>query len=138
MKKNTLSKGIMIYWIAILCLAGFYSIESFYDYFRGNEEFNYRIILRVFTLIGISYLLVNIFLGLFKKPEYTIPFLLIVTKFSYLTGILGLTAMVMDASGLTQAPDVYPFAGVCVFVALSGYLSSLWFKTRYQNAMQLE
>lgn len=135
--KNTLSKVIIIYWIVVLTMAGGFSIESFFDLFRGTEEFSYRIILRLFTLTGILYLLGKLFSGLSKQAAYSIPVLSIIFRFSYLTGILGLTAIIMHISNLARSSDAYLFGGVCCILGLSAYLSNMWFKRNYQT-MQLE
>jgi hypothetical protein len=129
--KDALSKVIMIYWIAILGIAGFFAIESFYDFFRGNEEFSYRIILRSVTLIGILYLLANLFSGLSKRAEHSIPVLLTVARFSYLVGLLGVTTVVMHVSGMVKSNDAFIFGGACGLIAICGYLSSMWFRRSY-------
>lgn len=127
-KTDTISKVIMIYWIIMLSIAAFYSVESFYNFFTGNENFSYRIILRSFTLIAVFYGLISLLIGLFKDVEYSKPVLAIVTKFSYLVAVLGLTFLVMHLFNVIDAPIAYPVAGVFGLIALSGYLSNLWFK----------
>lgn len=134
---DTLSKVIIAYWIAVLCVATFYSIESFADFLSGNEDFTYRIILRAVALIAILYVLVKLIMGLFRKVSNSLGILRIITRYSYLIGLLGLVAIVMHLSNLARSFDVYLFGGVCGFIAFSGYLSNWWFKRNYQT-MQLE
>ena len=132
--KTPLSKIIMVCWVALLGMATFYAIESFADFFRGNEDFNYRIILRTFTLIAILYALAYLAIGLFKKVPNSIRLLKILSKYSYLMGLCGLIAVVMRVGNMTDATDAYSFGAVCGFVTLFGFLSHMWFKKKYYMA----
>ena len=130
---DTLSKVIIAYWIAVLCVVTFYSIDSFADFLSGNEDFNYRIILRAFGLIAIIYCLADLTVGLFKKVLYSLRLLKILARYSYWLGLLGLVVIIMQFSGIFKTPDAYLIGGVCGFIALSGYLSNLWIKRNYPN-----
>ena len=129
-----ISKVIIVCWLVLLSIAAFYAIESFADFFRGNENFSYRLILRTFTLIAILYVLVNLAIGLFKDVEHSLRLLKILSKYSYVMGLFGLIAVVMQLANLTDASDAYSFAAACGFVTLFGFLSHMWFKKKYYMA----
>lgn len=124
----------MVCWIALLSMATFYAMESFADFFRGDEDFSYRLILRAFTLVAILYVLANLVIGLFKNVEYSIRLLKILSKYSYVMGLFGLIAVVMHVADVTDASDAYSFGAACGFVTLFGFLSHMWFKKKYYLA----